>query len=85
MVSHSVGVWKSVVLTTRTAVKILSPHLEDGVYEWRDGKRYVKEGDRLYLEGTNTLAGRHAHFLSLISHPIPFPLPPLSCSCSSHS
>lgn len=41
-------------------MKILSPHLEDGVYEWRDGKRYVKEGDKLYLQGTNTLAGRSA-------------------------
>ncbi|KAH8088953.1 Metallo-dependent hydrolase [Cristinia sonorae] len=39
------------------AMKILDPHLRDGVHEWRDGKRFVKEGDKLYLEGTNTLAG----------------------------
>jgi N-acetylglucosamine-6-phosphate deacetylase len=39
------------------AQKILDPNLKDGVYEWRDGQRYVKEGDRLYLEGTDTLAG----------------------------
>ncbi|PFH52140.1 carbohydrate esterase family 9 protein [Amanita thiersii Skay4041] len=39
------------------AMKILDPNLRDGVYEWRDGKRYVKEGHKLYLEGTNTLAG----------------------------
>ncbi|KAK0468333.1 carbohydrate esterase family 9 protein [Desarmillaria tabescens] len=39
------------------AMKILDPHLHDGVHEWRDGKRFVKEGDKLYLEGTNTLAG----------------------------
>ncbi|KAK0486935.1 carbohydrate esterase family 9 protein [Armillaria luteobubalina] len=39
------------------AMKILDPHLQDGVHEWRDGKRFVKEGDKLYLEGTNTLAG----------------------------
>ena len=39
-------------------MKILDPNLRDGVYEWREGKRYVKEGDRLYLEGTTTLAGR---------------------------
>ncbi|KAF5354888.1 hypothetical protein D9756_005465 [Leucocoprinus leucothites] len=39
------------------AMKILDPHLKDGAYEWRDGQRYVKEGDRLYLEGTDTLAG----------------------------
>jgi len=38
-------------------MKILDPHLQDGVHEWRDGKRFVKEGDKLYLEGTNTLAG----------------------------
>ncbi|TEB38469.1 carbohydrate esterase family 9 protein [Coprinellus micaceus] len=39
------------------AMKILDPHLEDGVHEWRDGKRFVKEGEKLYLEGTDTLAG----------------------------
>ena len=43
----------------RTAMKILDPHLRDGVHEWRDGKRFVKEGDKLYLEGTDTLAGRY--------------------------
>ena len=45
------------------AMKILDPHLRDGVHEWRDGKRFVKEGDRLYLEGTDTLAGRQAQVL----------------------
>lgn len=45
------------------AMKILDPHLNDGVHEWRDGKRFVKEGAKLYLEGTDTLAGRCvAHF-----------------------
>ncbi|KXN87488.1 Putative N-acetylglucosamine-6-phosphate deacetylase [Leucoagaricus sp. SymC.cos] len=39
------------------AMKILDPHLKDGAYEWREGQRYIKEGDRLYLEGTDTLAG----------------------------
>ncbi|KAJ7594920.1 hypothetical protein C8J56DRAFT_927969 [Mycena floridula] len=39
------------------AMKILDPHLQDGIHEWRDGKRFVKEGDALYLEGTKTLAG----------------------------
>ncbi|CAL1711978.1 unnamed protein product [Somion occarium] len=39
------------------AMKILDPHLRDGIHEWRDGKRFVKEGDKLYLEGTDTLAG----------------------------
>ncbi|TFK23162.1 Metallo-dependent hydrolase [Coprinopsis marcescibilis] len=39
------------------AMKILDPNLKDGIHEWRDGKRFVKEGERLYLEGTNTLAG----------------------------
>lgn len=42
------------------AQKTLDPNLRDGVHEWRDGQRFVKEGDRLYLEGTNTLAGRSA-------------------------
>lgn len=39
-------------------MKLLDPNLKDGVHEWRDGKRFVKEGDKLYLEGTDTLAGR---------------------------
>ncbi|KAF9464983.1 Metallo-dependent hydrolase [Collybia nuda] len=39
------------------AMKILDPNLRDGVHEWRDGQRFVKEGYRLYLEGTDTLAG----------------------------
>ncbi|KAH9067634.1 Metallo-dependent hydrolase [Lactarius vividus] len=39
------------------AMKILDPHLKDGVHEWRDGQRFVKEGVKLYLEGTDTLAG----------------------------
>ena len=49
------------------AMKILDPHLKDGVHEWRDGKRFVKEGDKLYLEGTDTLAGRYVtlYLLSL--------------------
>ena len=47
------------------AMKILDPNLKDGVHEWRDGKRFVKSGDKLYLEGTDTLAGRCV--LSLLS------------------
>ncbi|KIP08673.1 carbohydrate esterase family 9 protein [Phlebiopsis gigantea 11061_1 CR5-6] len=39
------------------AMKILDPNLKDGTHEWRDGKRFIKEGDKLYLEGTDTLAG----------------------------
>lgn len=39
------------------AMKILDPHLKDGVHPWRDGRNFVKEGDKLYLEGTTTLAG----------------------------
>ncbi|PCH35761.1 carbohydrate esterase family 9 protein [Wolfiporia cocos MD-104 SS10] len=39
------------------AMKILDPNLKDGPHEWRDGKRFIKEGDKLYLEGTDTLAG----------------------------
>ncbi|KAJ6497656.1 carbohydrate esterase family 9 protein [Mycena sanguinolenta] len=39
------------------AMKILDPNLRDGIHEWRDGKRFVKEGYKLYLEGTDTLAG----------------------------
>ena len=39
-------------------MKILDPHLKDGVHEWHDGKRFMKEGAKLYIEGTDTLASR---------------------------
>jgi len=39
------------------AMKILDPKLQDGVHEWQGGRKFVKEGERLYLEGTTTLAG----------------------------
>lgn len=42
-----------------TAMSMLDPHLPDGVHEWRDGKRLVKNGDKLFIEGTDTLAGRY--------------------------
>lgn len=45
----------------------LGTRLKDGIHEWRDGKRFVKEGDKLYLEGTDTLAGRCAYFPHLLS------------------
>ncbi|ELU40955.1 n-acetylglucosamine-6-phosphate deacetylase [Rhizoctonia solani AG-1 IA] len=38
-------------------MSMLDPHLPDGVHEWRDGKRLVKSGDKLFIEGTDTLAG----------------------------
>ena len=37
---------------------MLDPHLPDGVHEWRDDRRLIKKGVRLYIEGTDTLAGR---------------------------
>ncbi|KAI5116892.1 hypothetical protein M0805_004160 [Coniferiporia weirii] len=39
------------------AMKILDPNMPDGTYEWRDDRRVVKEGVRLFIEGTDTLAG----------------------------
>jgi hypothetical protein len=59
-------------------MKILDPHLKDGVHEWRDGKRFVKEGVKLYLEGTDTLAGRYVP-----EHPQLHPYQPLAASASS--
>ncbi|KZV94135.1 Metallo-dependent hydrolase [Exidia glandulosa HHB12029] len=47
---------KGCVLVT-DAQPQLDPNLKDGAYEWRYGKRLVKEGHKLYIEGTDTLAG----------------------------
>ena len=41
------------------AMSKLDPTLPDGPHPWRDGRRVVKEGVRLYIEGTDTLAGRY--------------------------
>jgi N-acetylglucosamine-6-phosphate deacetylase len=45
-------------------MKILDPNLKDGIHEWRDGQRFIKEDDKLYLEGTSILAGRYAALLA---------------------
>ncbi|EJD52120.1 Metallo-dependent hydrolase [Auricularia subglabra TFB-10046 SS5] len=47
---------KGCILVT-DAQPMLDPNLQDGAYEWRYGKRLVKEGHKLYVEGTDTLAG----------------------------
>ncbi len=39
------------------ATKMLDPHLENGVHKWRNGKRFVKSGDKLSLEDMDTLVG----------------------------
>ena len=49
------------------AVKILDPKLQDGVHEWHGGRNIVKEGDRIYLEGTAILAGRRVHYFDFSS------------------
>ena len=46
------------------AIKILDPKLQDGVHEWHGGRKIVKEGDKIYLEGTTTLVGRQVLFFS---------------------
>ncbi|RDB25489.1 N-acetylglucosamine-6-phosphate deacetylase [Hypsizygus marmoreus] len=46
-----------IITDGNSAMKILDPHLRDGVHEWRDGQRFIKDGYKLYLEGTTTLAG----------------------------
>jgi len=56
----------SKILMSYLAMKILDPKLQDGVHEWRGGRRLVKEGDRLYLEGTTTLAGRWTFYAVLM-------------------
>jgi len=38
-------------------MKVLGPNSKDGIHERRDGKRIVREGAKLYPEGTTILAG----------------------------
>ncbi|GAA5961592.1 hypothetical protein JCM21900_006645 [Sporobolomyces salmonicolor] len=39
------------------AMSLMNPRLPDGRHEWRDGRFIVKEGLRLKIDGTSTLAG----------------------------
>ncbi|ORY85960.1 hypothetical protein BCR35DRAFT_277635 [Leucosporidium creatinivorum] len=39
------------------AMSLMDPRLPDGKHEWRDGRYIVRDGLRLYIEGTSTLAG----------------------------
>jgi N-acetylglucosamine-6-phosphate deacetylase len=56
------------LIPSPAAMSMLDPHLPDGVHEWRDGKRLVKEGDKLFIEGTDTLAGRYCTRLFCCDH-----------------
>ncbi|KAG8918372.1 hypothetical protein FRC02_002425, partial [Tulasnella sp. 418] len=47
---------KGCILIT-DAMSMLDPHLPDGVHDWRDGRQILKDGDRLFIAGTDTLAG----------------------------
>jgi hypothetical protein len=58
------------------AMCVLDPHLPDGPYAWRDGRRFVKDGDRLYVEGTDTLAGRCVSFSHFPNTPTTDPFDP---------
>jgi len=46
------------LMCSRIAMSFLDPHLPDGLHDWRDGRRVFKKGDKLVIEGTDTLAGR---------------------------
>src|ERR1700744_5053720 len=54
-------------------MSMLDPSMPDGVHNWRDGKRILKEGDKLYIEGTDTLAGSYvASFIYVASLTVGF-------------
>ena len=50
------------------AVKIFDPKLQDGVHEWHGERKIVKEGDKIYLEGTTVLVGRRVPFFFISLH-----------------
>lgn len=39
------------------AMFMMDPNLPDGAHQWRDGRVIVKKGLKLFLEGTETIAG----------------------------
>lgn len=45
-------------LTDDLAQSPMDPALPDGVHDWRPGVKFRKEGYKVTIEGTDTLAGR---------------------------
>lgn len=48
---------KACILIT-DALPPLDPSLSDGIYPWSRGRELIKEGDALYVKGSEVLAGR---------------------------
>ncbi|ODN90195.1 N-acetylglucosamine-6-phosphate deacetylase [Cryptococcus wingfieldii CBS 7118] len=67
------------------AQSIMDPEAPDGVIDWRPGLRFRKEGLKVLVDGTNTLAGSAAPLAPLIKNlstfaSIPLPLALLSAT-----
>ncbi|KAF9519366.1 carbohydrate esterase family 9 protein [Hydnum rufescens UP504] len=69
------------------AMSFLDPHLPNGPHEWRDGRRIVKEGDKIFLEGTDTLAGSIITLDACVRNFSLFTSTPLSCAirCATYN
>lgn len=52
-------------------MSLMNPRLPDGRHEWRDGRFIVKEGLRLKIDGTSTLAGRYVPPSLPLTHACP--------------
>lgn len=54
------------------AQSILDPNLPDGVHDWRPGVKFYKEGYRVVIDGTDTLAGSCSPMPYLIRNLVSF-------------
>ena len=50
----------------------MDPNLPDGVHDWRPGLKFRKEGYRVVIDGTNTLAGSCSPMPYLIRNLVSF-------------
>ncbi|ORY34266.1 N-acetylglucosamine-6-phosphate deacetylase, putative [Naematelia encephala] len=77
---------ESCVLVT-DAQSIMDPNLPDGVHDWRPGVKFRKEGHRVVIDGTNTLAGSNSPLPTCIQNLMHFtsiPLPEALLTCTLH-
>ncbi|WVQ82742.1 N-acetylglucosamine-6-phosphate deacetylase [Cryptococcus sp. DSM 104549] len=81
------GACKEGCVLVSDAQSIMDPSLPDGVLDWRPGIKFRKEGLKVLVDGTNTLAGSAAPLAPLVtnlSHFASIPLPEALLTATLH-
>ncbi|KAK4689142.1 N-acetylglucosamine-6-phosphate deacetylase, partial [Tremellales sp. Uapishka_1] len=81
------GAFKDGCILVTDAMSMLDPQLPDGIHHWREGISFRKEGLRVVLDGTNTLAGSAITLCECVKNLSTFagiPLPEALLCATSH-